>query len=478
MISEKINISLDHPIMKGHMVFGEAVLPGLAYIDLIYQVFQEHGYVYNELELKHVTIYQPLTVSETAAIILTIQCSDSGDGKWLISLSGQKQQGDELSDNIQYATAEMVKRDAVTFDETIDFGDVKQSGRSLNLDDMYNRCLDHDLVHSGMMKSNGRLYETEGGMLAELSCEEGKDFFLFHPALLDASGIGASGLLSETNRLHLPLYYESFTAADRLQSECTARIAASGVRQEKELTTMTIEYFSRSGQKVAELKNITGKAVRLEEDANTAEQNQQAATEPESTDEKDIILFLKKLLADKLGQPWETLDVLAGYYELGLDSSSLLEIVQDISKKTGADLAPTLLFEYTNIKELAAFLKKTVSFECAERAAEPSRSEAEAPDAPEHHKNTGDIAIIGMAGRYPKAKSVEVSICTSWWLSASPATFCASWKYRWCRSSLACSWDRRWKRTLAMPWCSRMATGVCSGQARWQWGSGSLQAWD
>lgn len=192
MISEKINISLDHPIMKGHKVFGEAVLPGLAYIDLIYQVFQEHGYVYNELELKHVTIYQPLTVSETAAIILTIQCSDSGDGKWLISLSGQKQQGDELSDNIQYATAEMVKRDAVTFDETIDFGDVKQSGRSLNLDDMYNRRLDHDLVHSGMMKSNGRLYETEGGMLAELSCEEGKDFFLFHPALLDASGIGGA----------------------------------------------------------------------------------------------------------------------------------------------------------------------------------------------------------------------------------------------------------------------------------------------
>ena len=205
----KINISLDHPIMK-YMVFGEAVLPGLAYIDLIYQVFQEHGYVYNELELKHVTIYQPLTVSETAAIILTIQCSDSGDGKWLISLSGQKQQGDELSDNIQYATAEMVKRDAVTFDETIDFGDVKQSGRSLNLDDMYNRCLDHDLVHSGMMKSNGRLYETEGGMLAELSCEEGKDFF-YSILLLDASGIGASGLLSETNRLHLPLYYESFT---------------------------------------------------------------------------------------------------------------------------------------------------------------------------------------------------------------------------------------------------------------------------
>ncbi len=34
-----------------------------------------------------------------------------------------------------------------------------------------------------------------------------------------------------------------------------------------------------------------------------------------------------------LGRPWETLDVLAGYYELGLDSSSLLEIVQDINKR-------------------------------------------------------------------------------------------------------------------------------------------------
>ncbi|WP_045506063.1 SDR family NAD(P)-dependent oxidoreductase [Bacillus amyloliquefaciens] len=428
MISEKINISLDHPIMKGHMVFGEAVLPGLAYIDLIYQVFQEHGYLYNELELKHVTIYQPLTVSETAAIILTIQCSESGDGKWFISLSGQKQQGDELSDNIQYATAEMVKRDAVTFDETLDFGDVKQSVRSLDLDDMYNRCLDHDLVHSGMMKSNGRLYETEGGMLAELSCEEGKDFFLFHPALLDASGIGASGLLSETNRLHLPLYYESFTAADRLQSECTARIAASGVRQEKELTTMTIEYFSRSGQKVAELKNITGKAVRSEEDENTAGHDKQDAKEPESADEKDIILFLKKLLAEKLGQPWEPLDILAGYYELGLDSSSLLEIVQDISKKAGAPLAPTLLFEYTNIKELAAYLKKTVSFEREDHAAEPTVLETETPSVPNPHENTGDIAIIGMAGRYPKAKNVA-----EFWENLKAGTDCITEvpKSRW-----------------------------------------------
>ncbi len=97
-------------------------------------------------------------------------------------------------------------------------------------------------------------------------------------------------------------------------------------------------------------------------------------------------------------------------------------------KKTGADLAPTLLFEYTNIKELATYLKKTVSFECAERATEPSRSEAEAPDAPEHHKNTGDIAIIGMAGRYPKAKSVA-----EFWENLKAGTDCITEvpKSRW-----------------------------------------------
>ncbi|MCP6681311.1 SDR family NAD(P)-dependent oxidoreductase [Bacillus nakamurai] len=405
MITEKINISLDHPIMRGHKVFGEALLPGLAYIDLMYQVFQEHGCTYNELELKHVTIYQPLTVSETDKIILTIQCSESGDGKWSISLSGQKQAGDELSEPILYATAEMHKRAAITFDETIDFNVWKQSARSSDLNDMYDRCLGHDLAHSGMMKSSGRLYETDNSVLIDLSAEDGKDAFLFHPALLDASGIGASGLLAETNRLHLPLYYESFTAADTLQTECAALIRSSAVRQEKELTYMTIEYFNKSGQKVAELKNFAGKAVRDKKAVHIeqAGQPKEKTSEPESADEKEIILFLRKLLAEKLDRPAEKLDILAGYYELGLDSSSLLEIVQDISMKTGAALAPTLLFEYTNIKELAAYLKETVSFEGAENAQCMPSFEAEPAD----YEKAGDIAIIGMAGRYPKAKNVE-----------------------------------------------------------------------
>lgn len=52
MITEQLIISINNPIMSNHKVYGQALLPGLAYIDLIYQVFQEHGYAYQELELK------------------------------------------------------------------------------------------------------------------------------------------------------------------------------------------------------------------------------------------------------------------------------------------------------------------------------------------------------------------------------------------------------------------------------------------
>ncbi|MCI4059882.1 hypothetical protein MMK25_29115, partial [Bacillus cereus] len=60
MITEQLTISINNPIMSNHKVYGQALLPGLAYIDLIYQVFQEHGYAYQELELKNLTIFYPL----------------------------------------------------------------------------------------------------------------------------------------------------------------------------------------------------------------------------------------------------------------------------------------------------------------------------------------------------------------------------------------------------------------------------------
>lgn len=119
--------------------------------------------------------------------------------------------------------------------------------------------------------------------------------------------------------------------------------------------------------------------------------------------------YLRQLLAEQLERPSEQMDIHAGYYELGLDSPSLLNVVQEIGAKIGADLSPTLLFEYTTIAELAAHLADDYSIGEADDTVRQSPvpmqdSSAAAISSPEIGE---DIAIIGMAGRYPRAKNIQ-----------------------------------------------------------------------
>ncbi|MGY3837443.1 SDR family NAD(P)-dependent oxidoreductase [Bacillus atrophaeus] len=436
MITEQLSLSLQHPIMQNHKVYGQALLPGLAYIDLIYQVFQEHGYAYQELELKHVTIFHPLIAEETYDIILSIHVSESNEGKWVIQIDGQKQQGDLLTDKKQYVTAEMHQRESVAFSETIDMTHwEKTADRVVHLHDIYDQCRRHELVHTGMMKAKGQIYETGEGALIDISVGQEalvhSESFMFHPTLIDGSGLGSSVLLSNTNQdrqtLYLPLFYESFSASDLLQKECAARIQSSSVRQEKELTYMTIEYFNQQGKKVAELKNFASKSVREAEamhperkETNRSQAMMQrnesvhTASADNSREYAAIEEFLRQLLAEQLGKPAEQIETHAGYYELGLDSPSLLETVQAIGSKIGADLSPTLLFEYTTIAELSAYLAEHFSFGDADNVVR--QSPLPVPEDPEPEslkadetvsKACGDIAIIGMAGRYPKAENIQ-----------------------------------------------------------------------
>ncbi len=416
MITEQLHISLKNPIVSNHKVYGQALLPGLAYIDLIYQVFQEHGYAYQELELKNLTIFNPLIADESYDIALTIHVSERKEGTWSIIIDGQKQHGESLSDKRQYVTADMQRKEQTAFAESIDLNQWKRTAdRILNLDEIYEQCRSQELVHTGMMKAEGQIYETKEGALIDLAVGQEalrhSDAFLFHPTLIDGSGIGSSCLLSDQT-MYLPLCYESFSASERLQKGCTARILSSSVLQKKELTYMTIEYFNSSGQKVAELRQFAGKSVRNGSAFHSAKEIQEeraAVSQHTSRDYHAFETYLRQLLAEQLERPAEQMDTHAGYYELGLDSPSLLTVVQEIGDKVGADLAPTLLFEFTTIAELAAHLADHYSIREADDAVRqsPSQKKDYSEGAVSSMELGEDIAIIGMAGRYPKAKNIQ-----------------------------------------------------------------------
>lgn len=139
------------------------------------------------------------------------------------------------------------------------------------------------------------------------------------------------------------------------------------VTRKKDLVYVTMEFFNEEGRKVGELKNFANKRVRdpelinqkrqkKEPDGRNAVPAPQAEPAPSAGLTEQCILYLKELLAARLNKPVKEIDPDIGYYEMGLDSPGLLDMVKEIERKIGTQLLPTLLFEYTTIAELAGYL--------------------------------------------------------------------------------------------------------------------------
>ncbi|WP_280740114.1 acyl carrier protein, partial [Paenibacillus maysiensis] len=234
-----------------------------------------------------------------------------------------------------------------------------------------------------------------------------------------------------------------FRAAAPLGTECWTRIAKP-VERKKELNFLTMEFFDTNGKKIAELLNYKGKLVRgagLINPARKAEAAVQEKPKPKPQPRpsapvappayasgggsavEEASAFLRWLIAEKLGKPEDQVATDVGYYEIGLDSSMLLEVVTAIGSKLETQLMPTLLFEYTTITELAEYLAEhhadrfggvasganQAEAEWSEPADELYEAERELPETGSYGvPDAGeDIAIIGMSGKYPQSRDLH-----------------------------------------------------------------------
>ncbi|NSL86228.1 SDR family NAD(P)-dependent oxidoreductase [Chitinophaga sp. Mgbs1] len=432
-MKDQLLINIDHPILRDHKVYGQSLLPGLAYIDLLYQLFREQGYQYNQLELQHLSIYHPLIVNEETAVLLDITCTAQQTGQWQVLIEGRQQKPDAVKK--RYVTATMRQTAPLVFTETLDIAALEQTAAVvIDLEDIYAACRSRDMLHTGFMKAGGKIFHTDTGivvhaMLGEEALQTA-DAYMFNPVLIDGSGAGSAllfaPLMNGEERLFLPLSMESFRAAALLGVSCFTRVLTSSAIRKDELLAITMEFFDATGNKVGELRNFTNKLVRdaalMNGDDRPAIPVTAAATAPvnphlQTADSGDAAAFLKELLAQRLNRPAHLIDIHSGYYEMGLDSPGLLELVQEIEKKTGTALSPTLLFEYTTITTLAAYLTGSYPASFGQQTVTAPVTAVQSPvvtaqvperEPPLQPQRTAvtDIAVIGIAGRYPGAEDI------------------------------------------------------------------------
>ncbi|MFG1876162.1 SDR family NAD(P)-dependent oxidoreductase [Sphaerisporangium sp. NPDC049003] len=396
-----------HPVLDHHRVYGRRLLPGLAWIDLLYRCFAESGAACEGLELRNLSIYRPLAVDDSALDIRIEARRDTADS-WRIEA------GDAAG---RYITAEMHRVAPTSYDER---AQVPEDAGAKSLDEVYRGYRELELAHSGPMKAHGSVADTPEALWVRVRADEGEnpEDHLFHPALIDGSAVAASDVLAGPSRgesrLFLPLFYKSFRAAAPLRDACVTRIRRDSVDLHAELLTFTMEFFDADGRKVGALAEYTGKAVRQAGHINPARGGADtarpsapatAATVVE-VDGRRVTEVVRSVVAEQLGVPPNQVSTTTSYYEMGLDSAKLLQAATRLEEALDTRLSPTLLFEHPTVAELARHLAGAHPVTGAEGPrADAAAGDEQTPDV-SGTGGPGDIAVVGMAGRYPKARDL------------------------------------------------------------------------
>ncbi|MFC4465278.1 SDR family NAD(P)-dependent oxidoreductase [Streptomyces xiangluensis] len=371
--TETFTVTADNPLLRGHVVYGRSLLPGVGYVDLVLQVLARHGHPMPEVELRNLTILAPLVAGPGEAVLTTVEGRPAAGGGWRIEVRSRRAQD---ATDVLHAVVTAHHRGPVAFTERLPLP-VQGATRRTTMDEIYTWCREYDLFHSGLMKLGGAVHHRPGDWIAELELapehQASIGAFLFHPALFEAGLLGggvALGMLHGDNDgpgLYLPLMFDRFRAAGPLGRRCYVRVPADSVRRDDELIRLVVEFYDEAGQKVAEVGQFVAKRIRA---AGALDVRGGVPAAPAAVfapavapvvGSLSVSAVLRELVGSRLGVSADAVDVGLGYYELGLGSADLLSLVGELEGRLSVELSPTVMFEHGTIADFAAWLEPQLS---------------------------------------------------------------------------------------------------------------------
>ena len=466
-----MEIRNDDYIVRDHRVHGLRIMPGVTFLDIILRIFESENIPVDRTELQNVVFSEPISTTEAYDKRISIELIEDGDVGEIVGRSQKIKGGVALesswSENIKCKVA--FNKELIS--KNIDLERLKRSAKKVvSLDEMYARVRDVMITHYEFMKGLGSVYVGDGYLLAEVHlsdlAKDYLDYFYAHPAYLDCSTLiplvhyvttrGAA-----LDKPYIPLFIEKFRATGKLGELCYVYMEPEGSASERDdILYNDLELYDANGQLAAKIEKLAAKRIRSEDLITRLSATRDIARPGEFVEPQPILSGgheiirklgpdlasstnvsskeliendLQKMVASLLGKNIAEIKNDVGFYDLGLDSTQLLKIVRDIEAKLGEQLYPTLLFEYTNIRDLAGYFDKEygeryTSRVCAAPISEEYKPVLTEPDAhagipprvDESARATATfrgssrgiavddaIAIVGLSGRYPKADNLR-----------------------------------------------------------------------
>ena len=459
-------IKYNNFIFRDHQVYEVRILPGVTFLDMIYR-FGSEFLGHSNFELKNILFQEPLAADLTFDQQVQVQFTFQ-NSCWHVNIHSKRVKDDRiLEEKLHEIMRCILLTKDVQPDEINSFFPqefIQSAQHEWDMEEIYGRVRSVQVVHGEFMKTLGKVYcrNQEELMVLHLSdlAEEYRTKFWAHPAFLDGATLaGVSLRLREVDSTmpqvlipYIPFSIQRFCVYRPLPQTIyvySRRPENKGKNKTSaDLLTTDIRVYDHAGTILFEFEQITSKQIRnasLIQRLIVKEQEiKPLVTEissfiPVSSNLEDtfasnlkqaIMTYIKEQVGKRIDKNPSEVKSNLPFYDLGMDSVSLLDLTRDLELFCQHEFYPTMLFEYNTIEELTAYLLENdkTSFEAlvdepgGENITEDFNAMNVSPAVETSYPpivvskpriirneapNTEEIAIIGLAGRYPGARNME-----------------------------------------------------------------------
>lgn len=386
-------------IVRDHLVHGVRIMPGVTFLDIIIRGLQAKGKDIENIQFNHIVFFEPISTSDDYDQRIQISVEHSSPSGGSIEAYSQKVKNGQVVEKKWHKNLQaQFSYDEGGEEKPLQITQLKKEfSGSLDINEAYSYIRKIAIHHGEFMKGLGTVHYNEHAALAELflsqiAKEHAEDFYL-HPVYLDASTLvpGIFQLIKEQEnggkvesdlKPSIPISIKAFRVLRALDHVCYVHVQKDKIYDAPsgEVRYVDIMLYNAAGSLSVIIEGLAIKKIRTRESIANLVSSTPLRLEQESmshstegmkvetygTKNTDAPIFesieeeVIKSIAEINAEFLEHMDVDKKFYEMGLDSTHLLELVHKIEQKLDCELYPTLLFEYTTVKELVSYLEKNV----------------------------------------------------------------------------------------------------------------------
>lgn len=397
---------------RDHEVRGQKILPGSMALEVVRSNYLKNDQ-FKPIKFKNISWLNPLTMSE-GVLHPQINFTSFEEN----SLFSDFKFTDADNSQMSYMRGRICELEAVKDQDRIDVTAIQSQLARQDITDFYEKYRSLGIIYGPSFQVVKQLYAHDGRVLARLEADDevcSGEKFVLHPAILDGAFHAALNLFAHDVKpsLALPVGIETLEVYKPLKYSMWASLSLVSVKQG--LIKFDIDLTDSEGVIALKVKSFTLKS--LTPDPEDRRSKKSHLHQP-SKQHAEISFYLTSMLSEYTDTPLEEINFDSSLERYGIDSLLISRMLQKLEKDFG-DMPPTLFYDHFTLGSLRSFLiekypdhnfsediKKSVDKKLMYPSHYDDNQQSEVHSHGRQLENE-DVAIIGLAGRYPQAENID-----------------------------------------------------------------------